>query len=152
MTADGMRFKVTDTQKHLGDVFVHNGIVEEGTLKVGAALALEVDHQRRGTTGKSLGNASLQLKALRQVLGDHVAQKGSPVAPDRLRFDFSHPKPMSAEEDPARRRHRPANEVRTAECAGRLPRVMALDDARGLRRARFVRRKIRRPGPRRRHG
>src|SRR6202023_210206 len=98
MTADGVRFKVTDTQKHLGDVFVHNGVVEEGTLKIGAALALEVDHQRRGTIRKNHSATHLLHEALRQVLGDHVAQKGSLVAPDRLRFDFSHPKPMTAEE------------------------------------------------------
>jgi len=98
MTADGARFKVTDTQKHLGDVFVHIGVVEEGTLKVGAALALEVDHHRRGTIRKNHSATHLLHEALRQVLGDHVAQKGSLVAPDRLRFDFSHPKPMSAEE------------------------------------------------------
>src|ERR1700686_2277062 len=98
MTADGVRFKVTDTQKHLGDVFVHIGVVEEGTLKVGAALALEVDHHRRGTIRKNHSATHLLHEALRQVLGDHVAQKGSLVAPDRLRFDFSHPKPMSAEE------------------------------------------------------
>ena len=98
MTADGVRFKVTDTQKHLGDVFVHIGTVEDGTLKVGAALALEVDHHRRGTIRKNHSATHLLHEALRQVLGDHVAQKGSLVAPDRLRFDFSHPKPMSAEE------------------------------------------------------
>jgi alanyl-tRNA synthetase len=98
LTADGVRFKVTDTQKHLGDVLVHLGTVEEGTLKVGAALALEVDHQRRGTIRKNHSATHLLHEALRQVLGDHVAQKGSLVAPDRLRFDFSHPKPMSAEE------------------------------------------------------
>ena len=98
LAADGVRFKVTDTQKHLGDVLVHIGVVEEGTLKVGAALALEVDHQRRGTIRKNHSATHLLHEALRQVLGDHVAQKGSLVAPDRLRFDFSHPKPMSAEE------------------------------------------------------
>ena len=98
MTADGVRFKVTDTQKHLGDVFVHIGTVEDGTLKVGAALALEVDHHRRGTIRKNHSATHLLHEALRQVLGDHVAQKGSLVAPDRLRFDFSHPKPMTAEE------------------------------------------------------
>jgi alanyl-tRNA synthetase len=98
MTANGMRFKVTDTQKHLGDVFVHMGMVEEGTLTVGTALALEVDHRRRGAIRKNHSATHLLHEALRQVLGDHVAQKGSLVAPDRLRFDFSHPKPMSADE------------------------------------------------------
>jgi alanyl-tRNA synthetase len=98
MAGEGVRFKVTDTQKHLGDVFVHIGVVEEGALKVGAALALDVDHHRRGTIRKNHSATHLLHEALRQVLGDHVAQKGSLVAPDRLRFDFSHPKPMSAEE------------------------------------------------------
>src|SRR6202451_2452287 len=98
VTGDGVRFKVTDTQKHLGDVLVHLGTVEEGTLKVGAGLALEVDHHRRGAIRKNHSATHLLHEALRQVLGDHVAQKGSLVAPDRLRFDFSHPKPMTAEE------------------------------------------------------
>jgi alanyl-tRNA synthetase len=98
MTADGVRFKVTDTQKYAGGVFAHVGRVEEGTLKVGTALALEVDHSRRGAIRKNHSATHLLHEALRQVLGDHVAQKGSLVAPDRLRFDFSHPKPMSSEE------------------------------------------------------
>ena len=98
MTTDGVRFKVTDTQKHLGDVFVHLGTVEDGTLTVGTALTLEVDHRRRGAIRKNHSATHLLHEALRQVLGDHVAQKGSLVAPDRLRFDFSHPKPMSADE------------------------------------------------------
>ena len=98
MTADGARFRVTDTQKHAGDVFVHSGIVEEGRLKAGAALTLAVDHERRSAIRQNHSATHLLHEALRQVLGDHVAQKGSLVAPDRLRFDFSHPKPMSAEE------------------------------------------------------
>jgi alanyl-tRNA synthetase len=98
MTADGARFRVTDTQKHAGDVFVHSGVVEEGRLKTGAALALAVDHERRTAIRQNHSATHLLHEALRQVLGDHVAQKGSLVAPDRLRFDFSHPKPMSAEE------------------------------------------------------
>jgi len=95
---EGVRFKVTDTQKHAGDVFVHVGTVEEGVLKPGAALALEVDHTRRSAIRKNHSATHLLHEALRQVLGDHVAQKGSLVAPDRLRFDFSHPKPMSGDE------------------------------------------------------
>ena len=127
MTADGVRFKVTDTQKHLGDVFVHIGTVEEGTLKVGDALALEVDHHRRGTIRKNHSATHLLHEALRQVLGDHVAQKGSLVAPDRLRFDFSHPKPMSAEE--IERVEDIANDF-VLQNAPVITRVMALDDAR----------------------
>src|SRR5262245_48679208 len=97
MTADGVRFRVTDTTKK-GDLFAHAGTVEEGPLAVGAALALEVDHGRRGAIRQNHSATHLLHEALRQVLGDHVAQKGSLVAPDRLRFDFSHPKPMSAAE------------------------------------------------------
>jgi alanyl-tRNA synthetase len=98
MTAEGIRFKVTDTQKYAGDLYVHCGAVEEGTVKPGAALILEVDHARRGAIRKNHSATHLLHEALRQVLGDHVAQKGSLVAPDRLRFDFSHPKAMSGEE------------------------------------------------------
>jgi alanyl-tRNA synthetase len=98
MTGDGVRFKVTDTQKYAGDLYAHIGTVEEGAVKPGAALALKVDHLRRGAIRKNHSATHLLHEALRQVLGDHVAQKGSLVAPDRLRFDFSHPKAMSAEE------------------------------------------------------
>ena len=93
-----MRVRVTDTQKKAGDVFVHTVTVEQGALKVGAALALEVDHARRSDIRRNHSATHLLHEALRQVLGDHVAQKGSLVAPERLRFDFSHPKPMTAEE------------------------------------------------------
>jgi alanyl-tRNA synthetase len=127
MTADGVRFKVTDTQKHLGDVFVHTGTVEEGTLKLGAALSLDVDHRRRGAIRKNHSATHLLHEALRQVLGDHVAQKGSLVAPDRLRFDFSHPKPISAEE--LERVEQIAND-KVLENTPVTTRVMALDDAR----------------------
>jgi alanyl-tRNA synthetase len=98
MTGDGVRFTVTDTQKRAGDLYVHFGTVEQGTLKVGAALDLKVDHARRSAIRQNHSATHLLHEALRQVLGDHVAQKGSLVAPDRLRFDFSHPKPMSSDE------------------------------------------------------
>ena len=98
MTGDGVRFAVTDTQKRAGDLFVHFGTVEQGTLKAGVPLDLKVDHARRRAIRQNHSATHLLHEALRQVLGDHVAQKGSLVAPDRLRFDFSHPKPMSAEE------------------------------------------------------
>jgi alanyl-tRNA synthetase len=98
MHGDGVRFSVADTQKKAGDVFAHSGTVEKGTLKVGAALTLEVDHSRRSGIRRNHSATHLLHEALRQVLGDHVAQKGSLVAPDRVRFDFSHPKPMTAEE------------------------------------------------------
>jgi alanyl-tRNA synthetase len=126
MTADGVRFKVTDTQKHLGDVFVHIGTVEEGTLTVGAALALEVDRGRRGAIRKNHSATHLLHEALRQVLGDHVAQKGSLVAPDRLRFDFSHPKPMTSDE--IERVEDIANDI-VLQNAPVITRLLSRDDA-----------------------
>jgi alanyl-tRNA synthetase len=127
MTGDGVRFRVTDTQKKAGDLFVHTGTVEEGTLKGGASLALEVDHGRRGAIRQNHSATHLLHEALRQVLGDHVAQKGSLVAPDRLRFDFSHPKPMTAEE--IEKVEDIANQF-VIQNSPVTTRLMALDDAR----------------------
>jgi alanyl-tRNA synthetase len=126
MTADGVRFRVTDTQKKAGDVLVHSGVVEEGRLALGAALVLEVDHTRRSTIRQNHSATHLLHEALRQVLGDHVAQKGSLVAPDRLRFDFSHHKPMSAAE--IERVEDLANDVVLANTPV-TTRLMAVDDA-----------------------
>src|SRR6202162_4916755 len=98
MTADGVRFRVTETQKKAGDLFVHLGTVEQGTLTSGTALQLEVDHARRSSIRANHSATHLLHEALRQVLGDHIAQRGSLVAPDRLRFDFVHQKPITAEE------------------------------------------------------
>jgi alanyl-tRNA synthetase len=98
LSAAGIRFRVADTRRKAGDLFVHVGKLEAGTLKPGQALELEVDHARRSEIRRNHSATHLLHEALRQVLGEHVAQKGSLVAPDRLRFDFSHPKPMSAEE------------------------------------------------------
>ena len=126
MTADGVRFRVTDTQKHGGDLFVHSGVVEEGALKPGLALALEVDGRRRGAIRANHSATHLLHEALRQVLGDHVAQKGSLVAPDRLRFDFSHPKPITPEE--IERVEDIANDI-VLQNAPVTTRLMAVDDA-----------------------
>jgi len=98
MTGEGVRFRVTDTQKKAGDLFVHLGIVEQGTLKVGTALQLDVDHSRRASIRAHHSATHVLHEALRQVLGDHIAQRGSLVAPDRLRFDFSHTQALSPDE------------------------------------------------------
>jgi alanyl-tRNA synthetase len=95
---EGVRATVGDTQKKAGDVFAHMVTVEQGSIKIGDPILLEVNHARRDAIRQNHSATHLLHEALRQVLGDHVAQKGSLVAPDRLRFDFSHPKPMSPEE------------------------------------------------------
>jgi len=126
MHADGVRFAVADTQKKAADVFVHSGLLEEGTLKVGDALRLEVDHDRRSAIRRHHSATHILHEALRQVLGDHVAQKGSLVAPDRLRFDFSHPKPMTVQE--IERVEDIANDV-VLQNTPVSTRLMAVDDA-----------------------
>jgi alanyl-tRNA synthetase len=127
LTGEGVKFRVTDTQKKVGDLFVHIGTVEQGTLKVGTALQLEVDHGRRSSIRAHHSATHLLHEALRQVLGDHIAQRGSLVAPDRLRFDFVHPKPITAEE--LARVEDIANEV-VLENDEVTTRLMAVDDAR----------------------
>lgn len=94
----GALFEVTDTQKKVGDVFVHTGTLKAGALRDGDTVELVVDHARRTATRANHSATHLLHEALRQVLGTHVAQKGSLVSPDRLRFDFSHTKPMSVDE------------------------------------------------------
>jgi len=128
MTGEGgVRFRVTDTQKKAGDLFVHLGTVEQGTLKVGTALQLEVDHTRRSSIRAHHSATHLLHEALRQVLGDHIAQRGSLVAPDRLRFDFVHQKPITPEE--LARVEDIANEV-VLENDEVTTRLMAVDEAR----------------------
>ncbi|WP_339034563.1 alanine--tRNA ligase [Bradyrhizobium symbiodeficiens] len=123
----GIKFRVTDTQKKLGDFFVHVGKVESGELKLGTALQLEVDHSRRFSIRAHHSATHLIHEALRQVLGDHIAQRGSMVAPDRLRFDFVHPKPITAEE--LARVEDIANDV-VLENDEVTTRVMGVDEAR----------------------
>jgi alanyl-tRNA synthetase len=119
------RFAVRDTQK-IGASFAHLGVVESGTLRVGDELEARVDGDRRTAIALNHSATHLLHAALRAVLGKHVQQKGSLVAPDRLRFDFSHTQAVAADElrkieemvNRAIRRNDPAH-----------TRVMALDDA-----------------------
>ncbi|HFF3783101.1 TPA: alanine--tRNA ligase [Stenotrophomonas maltophilia] len=98
LTGNGVRLAVDDTQKFAGQFHGHVGTLSEGGLKVGDVLSGQVDGERRGATILNHSATHLLHAALREVLGSHVQQKGSLVAPDRLRFDFSHFQPISAEE------------------------------------------------------
>jgi alanyl-tRNA synthetase len=98
ITGAGVRVQVTDTLKKLGDVHVHLGRIVEGKLVVGAQVLLDVDHERRSALRANHSATHLLQASLRRRLGEHVTQKGSMVSPDRLRFDISHPKPLSGEE------------------------------------------------------
>ncbi len=95
---DGLRIAVTDAQKKLGDLFVHLGRVEAGEARVGMPVAADVDHERRSHIRAHHSATHLLHEALRRRLGTHVAQKGSLNAPDRLRFDVSHPRPITGED------------------------------------------------------
>jgi alanyl-tRNA synthetase len=96
--AGGFIIDITDTQKKADGLIVHSGTVREGTVGVNASAVLDVDHSRRGRIRSNHSATHLLHEALRSVLGTHVAQKGSLVSPERLRFDVSHPKPMTATE------------------------------------------------------
>ena len=125
----GFRAAVTDTRKKLGDLIVHDVSVIEGTARPGMAVELAVDHSARAATRANHSGTHILHEALRLTLGEHVAQKGSLVSPDRLRFDFAHPKPMTAAEITAVEDI--ANRV-VLENAEVTTRLMALEDARAL--------------------
>ena len=97
-SAAGAEARIDDTQKKLGDLHVHIGEVTQGKLAVGEAVELRVDAVRRAGLRVHHSATHLLHEALRRRLGDHVTQKGSLVAPDRLRFDISHPKALTAED------------------------------------------------------
>ena len=94
LTGAQSRFVVEDTQRQNGLIY-HKGTLQEGALQVGDTVTLAVDTKRRNRTRRNHSATHLLHQALREVLGPHVTQKGSYVGPDRLRFDFSHPKPMT---------------------------------------------------------
>lgn len=109
-----------------GRGFGHHGVLEEGTLKVGDTLLARVDAVRRARTVRNHSATHLMHKALRDVLGSHVQQRGSLVDPDKTRFDFAHDAPMTAEQI-AR-----VEAIVNAEILANQPaqaRVMAYDDA-----------------------
>ena len=126
MTGEGFELEITDTQKKGDGLFVHVARVVRGKVRTGATVEMKVDHARRTRLRSNHSATHLVHEALREVLGTHVAQKGSLVAPDRLRFDFSHPKPMSAEE--LETVERMANEI-VVQNAQVTTRLMAVDDA-----------------------
>ncbi len=95
---DGVSAKVIDVQKKVGDLWVHQVQVETGVLKIGDAVELAVDGERRSHIKRNHSATHLLHAALRDSLGAHVAQKGSLVAPERLRFDISHPKAITIDE------------------------------------------------------
>ncbi|HWU19550.1 MAG TPA: alanine--tRNA ligase [Devosia sp.] len=97
LKGEGVSATVADTQKFHG-VFAHKVRIASGTLKLGQPVELLVDHERRSSIRANHSATHLLHEALRIVLGDHVAQKGSMVSPDRLRFDFVHTKPVTEQE------------------------------------------------------
>jgi alanyl-tRNA synthetase len=126
ISGEDFAITVTDTQKKGEGVFVHYGTVSEGVVKSGEEVVLTVDHARRSRLRANHSATHLLHEALREVLGTHVAQKGSLVAPERLRFDVSHPKPMSAEE--LKVVEDMANEI-ILQNAPVTTRLMSVDDA-----------------------
>lgn len=120
------RFVVEDTLKIQADVFGHHGSVVEGSVKVGDVFTAKVDAEARGRTVRNHSATHLMHKALREVLGAHVQQKGSLVNAERTRFDFAHTAPMTAEQIAK------VEQIVNAEIlanAGAKAEVMALDDA-----------------------
>lgn len=126
IVGEGFSLAVSDTQKKGEGVFVHVATVANGVVTAGVPVTLTVDHARRSRLRSNHSATHLLHEALREVLGTHVAQKGSLVAPERLRFDISHPKPISAEE--LKVVEDMANEI-IIQNAQVTTRLMAVDDA-----------------------
>ncbi|MER9653144.1 alanine--tRNA ligase [Mesorhizobium sp. M0152] len=126
ISGEGFSIEVTDTQKKADGLFVHLGKVASGTARTGAAVELKVDHIRRTRLRANHSATHLIHEALREVLGTHVAQKGSLVGPERLRFDISHNKPISPED--LEEVERMANEI-VVQNGPVTTRLMSVDDA-----------------------
>ncbi len=92
------KIKINDTQKKMGDLFVHYGKIEKGSITIGQNVNLEIDILKRNNSKAYHSATHLLHESLRRTLGKHVTQKGSLVSPNRLRFDFSHNKPIDKEE------------------------------------------------------
>ena len=92
------KINISDTQKKVGDLFVHIGKIEKGSIKVGESVNLSIDLVRRNNSKANHSATHLLHESLRRTLGKHVTQKGSLVSPERLRFDFSHNKPIEKDE------------------------------------------------------
>ncbi|HLX02461.1 MAG TPA: alanine--tRNA ligase, partial [Trinickia sp.] len=121
-----VRFAVVDTLKVQADVIGHHGTLEQGTLKVGDVVKAEIDAIRRARTARNHSATHLMHKALREVLGSHVQQKGSLVDADKTRFDFAHNAPMT--DDEIRRVEEIVNQEVLANAPG-IVRVMPFDEA-----------------------
>ncbi len=126
--ADGLRADISTTTKPLGRLHAHQATIRSGAVAVGDEVHLDVDAERRAAIKANHSATHLVHAALRNRLGDHVTQKGSLVSPDRLRFDFSHPKPLSGEDIAAVEAEVNA-EIRHNEKVG--TRLMSPDDAVG---------------------
>ncbi len=122
-------FAVEDTQKIQAAVYGHHGIVATGTLRIGNGVTARVDALARARTMRHHSATHLMHKALREVLGGHVQQKGSQVDPDKTRFDFAHTQPMS--DDEIRRVERLVN-AEILENSATLCRVLPIDEAQKL--------------------
>ncbi|RWN99658.1 alanine--tRNA ligase [Mesorhizobium sp.] len=126
ISGEGFSIEISDTQKKADGLFVHLGKVADGTVDTGATVELKVDHARRSRLRANHSATHLIHEALREVLGTHVAQKGSLVAPERLRFDISHNKPISPDE--LEEVERMANEI-VVQNSPVTTRLMSVDDA-----------------------
>jgi len=98
MYNSGCKIDIIDTQKKMGDLFVHTGKIKKGTINIGQSVNLEIDLEKRNNSKANHSATHLLHESLRRTLGKHVTQKGSLVSPERLRFDFSHNKPIEKEE------------------------------------------------------